>query len=194
MNIINQLGNRCYPPFWWSKLLVIIYSASHILDNEAIDTEAHWEPCHKRVAVNCRHFVTGKLSKKACCLLLIEDCRPSCSTKIYLYLFLHFTTTQVCGWPSMHFDITSFIIKYRKHYDHRQFWPPTWRVAMVAMLIMDIHEINVHAATSIYILHVANIFKGLKYNAATQCSVWWVSPPWFWALQISEMKSRLCSG
>ena len=24
MNIINQHGNRCYPPFWWSKLPVVI--------------------------------------------------------------------------------------------------------------------------------------------------------------------------
>ena len=33
---------------------------------------------------------------------------------------------------------------------------------------------------------VANIFKGLKYHAANSCSVWWVSPLWFWALQISS--------
>ena len=47
MNIINQHGNDCYPPFWWSKLPVVI--VCHVLDNEAIDIEVDWEPCHKLV-------------------------------------------------------------------------------------------------------------------------------------------------
>jgi len=28
------------------------------------------------------------------------------------------------------------------------------------------------------------IFKGLKYYVANPCSVWWVTPLWFWTLHI----------
>ena len=39
MNIHNQHGNCCYPPFWWSKLPVVIVLP--VLDNEASDIEVH---------------------------------------------------------------------------------------------------------------------------------------------------------
>ena len=39
--------------------------------------------------------------------------------------------------------------------------------------------------TGTYILHVANIFKGLKHDATNSCSVWWVSSWWFRVLQMS---------
>ena len=34
-------------------------------------------------------------------------------------------------------------------------------------------------------------FKSLKYYVANPCSVWWVSPLWFWALQLCLCKNKL---
>ena len=46
-----------YPPFWWSKLPVVIVRC--VVDNEAIDIEMHWEPILFSFArcAHCLHTV-----------------------------------------------------------------------------------------------------------------------------------------
>ena len=43
---------------------------------------------------------------------------------------------------------------------------------------------NTGSLVALWPVDVANIFEGLKHHAANPCSVWWVSPLWFWALQL----------